>query len=134
MLEGKPAFTYNVLGMERFTIASPQAIPPGQATVKFDFQYDGGGMGKGGKGTLFVDGQKVAEGRIERTQPFIFSADETADVGIDLATPVVEAIGSEERSRFTGHIPKVTIEFRTANPKADAAVREGQKEVARRTE
>ncbi len=54
----------------------------------------------------------VAEGRVEHTQPMIFSADETADVGIDLATPVVEAIGSEARSRFTGKIPKVTIEVK----------------------
>jgi hypothetical protein len=52
----------------------------------------------------------VAEGRIEHTQPMIFSADETADVGIDLATPVVESIGAERKSRFTGHIPEVTIE------------------------
>jgi hypothetical protein len=56
-----------------------------------------------------VNDQKVAEGRIERTQPMIFSADETADVGVDLATPVVERIGSEAESRFTGRIPKVTI-------------------------
>ena len=67
--------------------------PPGKATIRFDFAYDGGGPGKGGKGTLFVNGEKVAEGRIEHTQPMIFSADETADVGIDLGTPVVEAIG-----------------------------------------
>jgi hypothetical protein len=53
---------------------------------------------------------KVAKGRIERTQPMIFSVDKTADVGIDLATPVVEAIGSERKSHFTGQIPKVTIE------------------------
>jgi arylsulfatase len=54
----------------------------------------------------------VGGGRIERTQPRIFSADETADVGIDLATPVVETIGSEEKSRFTGSIPKVTVEIK----------------------
>ena len=69
-------------------------------------------MAKGGTGTLYVNDQKVAEGRIERTQPMIFSADETADVGIDLATPVVEAIGSERKSRFTGRIPRVTVEVR----------------------
>jgi arylsulfatase len=91
-------------------------------------------MGKGGTGTLFVNGQQVAQGRIEHTQPMLFSADETADVGIDLGTPVVEAIGAEEKSRFTGHIPKVTIEVRDVNPKAEAAVKEAQKEVARRTE
>ena len=67
---------------------------------------------RGGNGTLFVNNEKVAEGRIEHTQPMIFSADETADVGIDLGTPVVEAIGSEAKSRFTGKIPKVTIEVK----------------------
>ena len=65
-----------------------------------------------------MNGQKVAEGRIERTQPMIFSADETADVGIDLGTPVVEAIGAEARSRFTGRIPKVTVEVRDASMKS----------------
>ena len=59
-----------------------------------------------------MNGEKVAEGRIERTQPMIFSADETADVGIDLATPIVEVIGSEARSRFTGRIPRVTVQVK----------------------
>ena len=62
--------------------------------------------------TLFVNDAKVAEGAIPRTQPGMFSADETADVGIDLGTPVVEAIGSEHPSKFTGRIPKVTIAVR----------------------
>ena len=78
----------------------------------FDFVYDGGSPGKGGQGTLSVDGQKVAEGRIERTQPGAFSVDETADVGIDLGSPVVESIGAEAKSRFTGRIPNVTVEVK----------------------
>lgn len=110
--DGKPAYDYNFLGMERYTVVSDELLKPGKSTIRFEFAYDGGGVGKGGMGTLFVDDRKVGEGRIERTQPAIFSADETADVGIDLATPVVEAIGAESRSRFTGHIPKVTIEVR----------------------
>ncbi len=57
-------------------------------------------LAKGGNGTIYINGEKVGEGRIERTQPMIFSADETADVGIDLATPVVETIGSEKKSQF----------------------------------
>lgn len=81
-----------------------------------------------------MNGDQVAQGRIERTQPMIFSADETADVGIDLATPVVETIGSEARSRFTGHIPKVTVQVRDANATADTSVRKGLAEVARRTQ
>jgi arylsulfatase len=110
--DGVPAYDYNFLGLQRTTLAATKPLAPGKTTIRFDFAYDGGGLGKGGNGTLFVDGEKVAEGRIERTQPMIFSADETADVGIDLATPVVEAIGSERKSRFTGHIPKVTVEVR----------------------
>jgi arylsulfatase len=78
----------------------------------FDFAYDGGGLAKGGFGTLFIDGKKVGEGRIERTQPGIFSADETVDVGIDLATPVVERIGAEAKSKFNGSISKLVVEIK----------------------
>jgi hypothetical protein len=73
--------------------------------LKFVFDYDGGGPGKGGVGTLFVNGEEGRRGTHRRTQAGIFSADETADVGIDLGTPVVEAIGSEAASKFNGHIP-----------------------------
>jgi len=132
--DGKPGYDYNFLGMQRTSIVSPQALGSGKSTIKFDFAYDGGGLGKGGMGTLSVNGQKVAEGRIDHTQPIIFSADETADVGVDLGTPVVEAIGAEARSRFTGHIPKLTVDLRDANAKADAAVRRAWIKIARRTE
>ena len=107
--DGVPAYDYNFLGLERFSIAATEPLAPGKSTLRFEFDYDGGGVGKGGTGTLFVNDRKVAEGRIERTQPVVFSADETADVGVDLATPVVETIGSESRSRFTGHISKLTV-------------------------
>jgi arylsulfatase len=108
--DGVPAYSYNFLGMRQTSIVGSKSLAPGKATLKFVFAYDGGGPGKGGLGTLFVNGEKVGEGRIENTQAGIFSADETADVGIDLGTPVVEAIGSEARSKFNGHIPKVTVE------------------------
>jgi arylsulfatase len=108
--EGVPAYGYNFLGLQQSSIVSTKPLAPGKATLKFDFAYDGGGPGKGGTGTLFVNGEKAGEGRIEHTQAGIFSADETADVGVDLGTPVVEAIGSEARSKFNGHIPKVTVE------------------------
>jgi hypothetical protein len=104
--DGVPAYDYNFLGLMRSSIAATKPLAPGKATIRFDFAYDGGGMGKGGTGTLFVNDEKVAQGRIEHTQAMIFSADETADVGIDLGTPVVEAIGAEQKSRFTGRIPK----------------------------
>lgn len=132
--DGIPAYDYNFLGMQRSSIAASKPLAPGKAMIRFEFAYEGGGMGKGGTGTLFVNNQKVAEGRIEHTQPMMFSADETADVGIDLGTPVVETIGSEARSRFTGHIRKLTIEVRDVSAKAEAAVQDTQKEVKRTTE
>jgi arylsulfatase len=132
--DGVPAYDYNFLGMVRSSIVSSKPLAPGKATIRFDFAYDGGGLGKGGTGTLFVNNEQVAQGRIERTQGMIFSADETADVGIDLGTPVVEAIGAEAKSRFTGHIPKVTIEVRDVNPRAEATVKQAQQEVRQRTQ
>jgi arylsulfatase A-like enzyme len=119
--DGVPAYDYNFLGLKRTTVAAKDKLPSGKSTIRFQFDYDGGGMAKGGMGTLYVNDKKVAEGRIDRTQPMVFSADETADVGIDLATPVVESIGSEAKSRFNGKIPKVTVEVQPMK-KADKAV------------
>jgi arylsulfatase len=135
--DGVPAYHYNFLGLRQTTISAAEPLAPGKATIRFDFANDGGGPGKGGIGTLFVNGEKVAEGRIENTQAGIFSADETADVGIDLGTPVAEAIGSEHESKFTGHISKVTVEVRVptaATPQSTTAKRTAQAEVARRME
>jgi hypothetical protein len=112
MKDGKPAYTYNFLGMSRYTVTAPQALPPRPVTVTLDFAYDGGGPGKGGKATLYLNGKQVAEGRVEKTQPNIFSADETADVGIDNQTPVAEGIGVGAETRFTGKIKKITLEVR----------------------
>ncbi len=112
MKDGRPAYIYNFLGLARYTIASPQALTAGPATVTLDFAYDGGGPGKGGKAILYVNGKPVAEGRIEKTQPNIFSADETADVGIDNQTPVAEGIGVGPETKFTGKINKVTLEVK----------------------
>ena len=113
MEDGKPIYTYNFLGLERFTVASNSVVPAGPATIVLDFAYDGGGFGKGGNATLSVDGKTVAEGRIERTQPLIFSADETADVGLDNQTPVAEGIGiGRDETRFTGKIHKITLDVK----------------------
>lgn len=109
--DGVPAYDYNFIGLQRFSIASKEKLGAGKSTIRLEFDYDGGGLAKGGDATLFINGKKVGEGRIALTQPMIFSADETADVGIDLATPVVEAIGSEAESRFTGTVDKVTVEI-----------------------
>lgn len=110
--DGKPAYTYNFLGLNSYTVSAQEALPKGKTRLVFDFAYDGDGLGKGGLGTLSVDGRKLAQGRIEKTQPMIFSADETADVGIDDSTPVVAGIGEGAATRFTGKIEKVTVEVK----------------------
>ncbi len=132
--EGVPGYHYNFLGLEHFTIEAARPIKSGRATLRFEFSYDGGGLGKGGTGTLYVDGKEVGQGRIGRTQPAIFSADETADVGIDLATPVYEPVGSEAGSRFNGEVSKITIEVHEADVAADASVVKSLQQVARATE
>ncbi len=108
MRDGKPAYEYNWLGLERYVIESPDALPAGKATIVMDFDYDGGGRGKGGMATLSVNGDRVAEGRVEKTQPNIFSADETADVGLDNQTPVAQGIGyGPVETEFSGRIHQV---------------------------
>jgi arylsulfatase A-like enzyme len=106
--EGRPRFTYNWLGIERYEIVADRALPPGEQVLRFEFAYDGGKPGAGGLGRISVAGSKIAEGRIARTQPFAFSADEGADVGEDLATPVSEEY--QVPAKFTGAIRDVTIE------------------------
>jgi arylsulfatase len=110
--DGKPTYTYNFLGLQRFTIAAAEPAPSGKATIRYEFAYDGGGLAKGGLGTIFVNGKKVAEGRIGHTQPMIFSADEGADVGEDGETPVVEDYGIPPPYKFTGRIAKVTVDLK----------------------
>jgi arylsulfatase len=79
-----PTYDYKFLGLQRTCIKGASKLPPGKATLQLVLEHDGGGPGKGGKGTLLVNGEKVAEGRIEHTRAGIFSADEMADVGIHL--------------------------------------------------
>jgi len=113
MKDGKPAYTYNFLGLERYTIAAKDKLPAGPVTVKVKFDYDGGGLGKGGDATLYVNGKVVAEGRVDKTEALMFSADEGSDVGLDNQTPVAEGIGvGAEETRFTGKIRTVTVEVR----------------------
>jgi hypothetical protein len=96
--------------LESYTVQSPTAVGEGNAEVKLVFAYDGGGSGKGGQATLYVNGEQVADGRIEQTQPFIFSADETVDVNKDEATQVVDFLFEDyEDSEFTGFVRNVEV-------------------------
>lgn len=113
MKDSKPAYTYNFLGLSRNTVMAKAPISPGKVIVVLDFKYDGGGPGKGGIATLSVNGKQVAEGRIDRTQPNVYSADETADVGLDNQTPVAEGIGiGRDETRFTGTIKRIVVEVK----------------------
>lgn len=110
--DGKPAYAYNWVGLERYLVASAEPLAAGKATISVDFIYDGGGRGKGGIAGLSVNGKKVAEGRIAKTNAFVFSLDEGADVGVDEDTPVTEAYQAGAGSRFTGKIDRVTLQLR----------------------
>jgi len=130
--DGKPTYTYNYLGLQRFTIPATKALPAGKATIRYEFAYDGGGLGKGGVGAILVNGEKVAEGRIERTQPLVFSADEGADVGEDGETPVVEDYGIPAPYNFSGKIAKITVELKDMKVADKAAADSAHVEAALR--
>jgi arylsulfatase A-like enzyme len=119
--DGKATYCYNFLGLQEYKVSAPQALAPGKATIRMNFDYDGGGIGKGGTATIMVNGAQVATGRIEHTQGMIFSADETAGVGLDSATPVTSDYKEGDNS-FTGKILKVVVDVKPmgAAEKADA--------------
>jgi arylsulfatase len=107
---GKPVYCYNLFGLQQFKIEGEQIIPPGEHQVRMEFAYDGGGLAKGGTVTLYLDGQQVGQGRIEATQPMLFSIDETTDVGSDSATPVSDDYGPKN-SAFTDRVDWVQIDI-----------------------
>jgi arylsulfatase A-like enzyme len=110
MNNGKPSYTYNYFGLKSYTVESSKKISSSNAEIKLEFTYDGNGNGKGGLAKIFVDGKQVAKGRIDKTQPLVFSADETADVGKDEATQVANNVFKDVKdSDFTGYVNKVTI-------------------------
>jgi len=108
LTDSRPMFTYNYFNLEKYTVAGPEKLPPGPATVRFEFTYDGGGLGKGGTGVLFVNGKKVGEGRIPQTVAARFSAEETFDTGLDTGSPVAEYAAP---FAFTGTLRKVEVDI-----------------------
>jgi arylsulfatase A-like enzyme len=121
--KGKPVFHYNFANIGHYEIEAQQALVSGKHTVLFDFKYDGGGIGKGGVGTLFVDGEQVAEGRIEHTVAVRFTMSvETFDVGEDTGTPV--CMKYDVPFTFTGEIESVSINLEPQPPEvAEAQLR-----------
>lgn len=130
MKEGKIHHEYNYFGFEYTNIAGPSALSAGKHEIKYEFVPDAAKPGTGGKCVLYVDGQKVAEGHIPRTQPFAFSADEGVDVGMDGETAVSKDYKPED-NKFTGKIMKVTVAVKPSGlSKADQKTVEEAEEAA----
>jgi hypothetical protein len=110
--DGRLAYHYSFLGLQRTTVAADQPLPAGQHQVRMEFAYDGGGLGKGGTATLYVDGDQVASGRVERTHALNYSLDETTDVGRDTGAPVSPDYPAGDNA-FTGTINWVRLDVGT---------------------
>jgi arylsulfatase A-like enzyme len=108
--DGKPAYCYNLFGLQQFKVYGGSAIAAGEHQLRMEFAYDGGGLGKGGDVSLFVDGEKVGEGHVDATVPMAFSADETTDIGSDTATPVTDDFVAGE-TEFNGRVSWVEIDL-----------------------
>ena len=109
-IDGRPSYCYNLLGLQQFKIEGDKQIPAGEHQVRMEFAYDGGGLAKGGTVSLYIDGEKTGEGRIERTQPMVFSLDDKTDVGSDRGTPVSDDYRSPD-SAFNGRIKWIQLDI-----------------------
>ena len=127
--DGKPVYTYNYFNLERYTITGASKLTPGPATIRFEFTYDGGGVGKGGNGKLFVNDKKVGEGRIAHTILGRYSADETFDTGLDTGSP---AGNYASPFAFSGKLKKVEIDLEPTKLSAsdEESVRRTERETA----
>ena len=116
---GKAKFAYNLCGVQTFEIEAQEPLPPGKHELRAEFVYDGGGLGKGGSVSLAYDGTVVGRGRVEQTIPFIFSADETTDIGHATGTSVSTDYAAHD-GVFSGRIDWVQIE--TGKAEDDRAI------------
>ena len=108
--DGHAKFAYNLLGIQTFTTEASQPIPAGKHQLRVEFAYDGGGYAKGGAVSLYYDGERVGEGRVGATQPFVFSADEGLDIARETGTTVAGEY-DVEGSTFTGQINWVELKI-----------------------
>jgi len=115
---GKLRYCYNLLGVHHFYAGSDTALAPGQHQVRMEFDYAGGGLGKGGKITLYADGKKIGEGTAAATAAMIFSADDTCDVAEDGGSPVSPEYGPAN-NKFTGKVNWVQIDLADAAKDVD---------------
>jgi len=108
--DGKLKYCYNLLGIKLFYAETSKAIPSGQHQVRMEFKYDGGGLAKGGTSSLYLDGTKIGEGRVEITVPMAFSADETCDVGKGTGSAVSPDYDPRD-NEFSGEVNWVQIDL-----------------------
>jgi len=125
MLEGKPVWVYKNTQQPRdgVRISGADKLAPGDHTITVDFAYDGkkGEVGKGGTYVLSVDGKQVAQTKIDRTIPFIYSVDETLDIGKDTGTPILEDYSDRMPFSFNGRIEEVVLDLKADSASAAAA-------------
>jgi arylsulfatase len=107
---GRPVYCYNLASLSQVKVEGSESIPAGEHQVRMEFAYAGGGLGKGGKVALFVDGREVGDGQLGATIPMLFSADETTDVGSDTGTPVSDDYGSRG-NEFNGKVTWVQLDI-----------------------
>ena len=110
LVDGTPKYCYNLFGIQQFRVSGAGRVPAGTHQVRVEFTYDGGGLGKGGTASIYLDGSKVGEGRVEGTVPLVFSADETLDLGSDTGSPVSDEYTSAT-SHFTGTVNWVQLDI-----------------------
>ena len=108
--DGKPAYCYNLFGLQRFKVYGEDPLAEGEHQVRVEFAYDGGGLGKGGTASLYLDGAKLGETRVDATVPMLFSGDETLDLGSDSGTPVSDDLAADELE-FNGRVRWVEIDL-----------------------
>jgi arylsulfatase A-like enzyme len=114
---GKPRYCYNLLGIERFYVEGDREVPEGTHQARMEFAYDGGGLGKGGNVTLYVDGVEIGTGRVEGTAAMVFSADDTCDVGEENGALVADDYPVP--NAFTGEVNWVEIDVGKAAEDTD---------------
>jgi arylsulfatase len=118
---GKLKYCYNLLGIQYFYAEAADVLPAGDHQVRMEFAYDGGGLGKGGTATLYVDGKEVGAGKVAATAAMIFSADDGCDVGHDSGSPVSLDYGPQGNA-FTGVVKGVEIAIAAAAENLDHLV------------
>jgi arylsulfatase A-like enzyme len=122
--DGKPKYCYNFYGMNRYYVEGTETIPSGKHQVRMEFEYDGGGLAKGGNVTLYVDGKAVGNGRVEQTEPMVFSADETCDIGDETGSPVTTDYPTR---KFNGEVNWVEIDVDKAAENVDHLIKPEQR-------